>query len=134
MKQEGVYSSDETFRHYGWKRRVAYGHPVTKKRNKKSKNMEATRNYYNTTGENAQTVMEFSKKNHAQDKRLLNVFQANPRVAYGGSDFTRIFQNMVLTSIRRALNTLEKDGHILKTGTKQISIFNRPEYLYRYKK
>lgn len=90
-------------------------------------------NYYNTTGESHQAVMDFSDQNDTQDARILSVFRANQRHAYGASDFKRIHQNMVLTSIRRALNTLERKGQIAKTGMMQMGLFGRNENLYRYK-
>ena len=91
-------------------------------------------NYYNTTGEDHQTVIENSVKNHKQDDRILNVMKLTPNILYGASDFKRCFKNMPLTSIRRALNTLEtKKKKIVKTSSKQPGQYGAKEYLYRYK-
>ena len=95
--------------------------------------MEKVLNYYNTTGEDNQTVMDFSRKNHNQDKRILEVMKQNPNILYGASDLKKCFKNMPLTSIRRALNTLEtKKKKIIRTNSKQVSMYGGKEFLYRY--
>ena len=41
-----------------------------------------------------------------------------------GKDLTPI------TSIRRALTTLQQEGYLIRLETKRMSQFNRPEYVY----
>lgn len=88
--------------------------------------------YYNTTNETGAQLKLYQQNAQNQDNRILVVMQQNPRMSYGASDFTKIFPNMLLTSIRRSLNTLERKGLIAKTGKKQEGLFGNPENTYRY--
>lgn len=87
--------------------------------------------YYNTTNETGQTLKSYNKIARSQDQRILGVFQANKLIGYGASDIEKIFPNMPLTSIRRALNSLERIGRIYKTGDKQQGRYSRDENVYK---
>lgn len=89
--------------------------------------------YYNTLNESGQTLIDYNAKAKRQDERILEVFEAYPNVKYGASDFTLIFPNMPITSIRRALNTLEGNEKIERTGEKQQGIYSRNERTYKLK-
>lgn len=90
--------------------------------------------YYNTTKQTGEKLDIYQQNAKNQDHRLFVVMQQNPNMAYGASDFTKIFKNMLLTSIRRSLNTLERKGLITKTGNKQDGLFGHPENTYKYEK
>jgi len=89
--------------------------------------------YYNTVNETGQTLIDYNKKAKRQDERILEVFEANPKIRYGASDFYKIFPNMLLTSVRRSINSLENEGKIERTGEKQKGIYSRNERTYRLK-
>lgn len=86
--------------------------------------------YYNTTNETGNNLKEFKAKAKNQEDRIIAVMRANPEMHYGASDLSRIFPNMLLTSIRRSLSNLSKSNLIYKTDKKQQGLFSRNEYTF----
>lgn len=86
--------------------------------------------YYNTTNETGTQLDLYQQNAKSQDNRILLFMQGNKSKFYGASDLSKEFPNMLLTSIRRSLNTLERKGLINKTGLKQPGLFKNPENTY----
>ena len=84
--------------------------------------------YYNTTNESSTALMGSEIDADNQWQAILQVFrkvkQASP------SQVSAIFPQWPLTSIRRAITDLTSDGQLIKTDSKQIGIYGKPEYVW----
>lgn len=87
--------------------------------------------YYNTTTEAPDQVTMFSKKNVTQDEQVLSI--ALKLGVFSAKDIYKRFPvaNVPITSIRRSINTLYKEGKITQTGYKVKGLYGRNEYQYR---
>ena len=93
--------------------------------------------FYNTTNEQGHYLKTVKNDTEIQDKRIYSVF-----IAYGGehSMFSAwAIQEMIgnsvpITSIRRSLNTLTKEGMLEKTKIKVKGPYGRPCYCWKLNK
>lgn len=87
--------------------------------------------YYNTTNEQNPELKEYRSKTKSQDKIVLSI--ANRFNTFSASKILEWYPTtkIPITSIRRSLNTLEKDNKIVKTGNKVIGIYGRNENEYK---
>ena len=92
--------------------------------------------YYNTTGENKETVKTYRKINTKQDKRVLDIIK-NERKPFSASLIWRkhlhkyLMKTCPITSIRRSINTLKNLGYITETGNRVPGMYGRNENEYR---
>lgn len=88
--------------------------------------------YFNTTKESKNQTSLFCAVNAKQNELVLEIATSLNR-EFGASIILNNFptNNVPITSIRRALNTLEHRGKICKTGFKQDGIYGRPENTYK---
>lgn len=96
--------------------------------------------YYNTTNATNPNLATYHNKASTQDSQIAKIFEGNRERAFGASTVWQMFNEgkhfkaqAPITSIRRSLNTLEKEGIVEKTGNKQTGAFGRLENLYRLK-
>tara|TARA_R110000824_G_scaffold343611_1_gene530241 strand:- start:1912 stop:2199 length:288 start_codon:yes stop_codon:yes gene_type:complete len=88
--------------------------------------------HYNTTNEYGDNIIKARNDALKQDQRVLAVFQA-----FSGRELSpwivraKMETNAPITSIRRAINTLSKDGKIKKTKTKLMGPFGKPSYCWK---
>lgn len=82
--------------------------------------------YYNTTKEKDTKEYRAIAKN--QKNMIFAWFDGDYEC--GASDFTRVYPDWPITSIRRALSDLYKEGKIKRSG-KQLGIYGRSEYTYK---
>lgn len=86
--------------------------------------------YFNTTNESGERLKEYKAKASTQNKAVLECLVGHKRPMAASQVHESMATGAPLTSIRRALNTLENDGLIMKTGDKVKSPYGRNENLY----
>ena len=99
--------------------------------------------YHNTTNEDGPQLARFQKHAKTQEAQILKVFR-DAWVKNKGSTlspsqvYDRLWYNRdtkqasyLLTSIRRAITDLTKEGYLVKTDKKIKGPYGRPEYLWR---
>ena len=89
--------------------------------------------YFNTTKE--ANVKPYIEKNRTQNEIIKGIIQSYKR-PFSPKDVYRDYpiMNTPITSIRRALNTLKKQGVIVETGNKVNGLYNRPELELKFVK
>jgi len=89
--------------------------------------------FYNTTNEVNPQLDLFRKVAHTQDAKILALFVRYPDKEISATSILQngTIDNGLITSIRRSLNTLTKQGHIQQLDKKVESLFGRPEFLYK---
>lgn len=88
--------------------------------------------FHNTTAED-ELLAEFSTKAAAQDVLVYVFFLNHPGVLYSPSQILEyVFKNRVpITSVRRAMSNLTRDGKLTKTDIKRKGIYGRPECCWK---
>ena len=102
--------------------------------------------YFNTTNESGATLKNNVAKAKSQEKEILNIFlddiirmetiyfisdkDTNEYKGYTPSQMTFYF-DYPITSIRRALTNLTKQGKLIKTDEKRIGMYGRSEYVWK---
>lgn len=90
--------------------------------------------YYNTTNQSGEALVSSKKKATSQEVKILQLFTRNPRVAFSPSQVWATFGNAApLTSIRRSITNLTKQGLIEKTSHKTEGLYGRDEYTWKLK-
>lgn len=86
--------------------------------------------FWNTTNEAGQTLKTYRAKAAEQDARILAIMQdigvASPSQVWKAMD-----KLPPITSVRRSLNTLTRQGKTEKTDRKMISPWDRPEHFWK---
>ena len=91
--------------------------------------------FYNTTGEKGIVLDKAHKDAKKQDERILAFFKKHGRLRL----FTpwdvqvHLGEDTLITSIRRSINTLTKQGHLVKTHLKVKGPYGRPSYCWKLK-
>lgn len=88
-------------------------------------------NYYNTTAESGEELKENSQRAVNQCRLILNAFRNNPHRTFTPECFKSIII-APLTSVRRAISDLHKDGYLERFG-KVKGMYGRNIYQYKYK-
>ena len=89
--------------------------------------------YHNTTdlqGAQLDLLIESAKK---QNEEVLDIAKSLKVFTASSIHEYMLLKNIIkppLTSVRRALNTLEKDYKVIKTGQKRKGIYSREENIY----
>lgn len=95
-----------------------------------------TENYYNTNGETGTTLAASRKTVNKQEQKVLDFFAKNPTKSFGPSNlFCDTFvlgSSSPLTSVRRAITNLTKEGYLIKTDEKQTGAYGKAEHLWTY--
>lgn len=91
--------------------------------------------YFNTTNlthSDLQTATGQAKK---QDELVLNFFKDNPKESFSPDDVHKsIFQDRTpLTSVRRSVTNLTKEGHLEKTDIKKRGSYGKLTYTWKLK-
>lgn len=74
------------------------------------------RSYFNTTSAPAETVAKRNKKASGQNDLIFAFMIERQAEDFTAWELSRHFLKMPITSIRRALNTLEREDIIFRTG------------------
>ena len=92
--------------------------------------------FYNTSNETNPQLQEFSKVAENQNAKVLNVLQKHGeltawQVANKIAAESKVYEKgMLLTSVRRSLNTLYKQGKIMKSK-QVVNHFKRKEWTWQ---
>ena len=89
--------------------------------------------YYNTTNLKGDELKTSQKKAVSQEQKILDIFYKyqiplSPTDIYG--DFFKSV-NAPITSIRRALSNLTKDGKLEKTSKKKFGMYGKTEHCWK---
>lgn len=92
--------------------------------------------YFNTTAEPGPTLARYQAKAQTQDERVLAFYRQRAGELLPPSKVWRETgmesEGVPFTSVRRAINTLTKAGHLVKTVTKRPGIYQRSELCWVY--
>ena len=89
--------------------------------------------FYNTTQETPQLALEFTSKANNQTEAILDYFKKYPTqlMSAGDLEYNQVLADRTpLTSYRRSINTLVRDGKIEQVGSKK-SLYDRKEFTYK---
>ena len=99
--------------------------------------MEQTGTIYNTNNMVGQELTEMSHSAKAQETAVIKFFTDRVADKAGASTIwnvlkitKRIDQAVPLTSIRRAVSTLTKQGKLVKTDDMSVGVYGKREYMY----
>jgi len=93
--------------------------------------------FFNTTNETGDLLAEYRSKSEHQDERVLKIFEGSGQAAalspsMVSSLYDRLYSGSTpLTSIRRSITCLTKEGKLEKTSEKRPGLFRRPEFLWK---
>ena len=90
--------------------------------------------YHNTLAHEGDQLRQYEQKAMSQDDAILEWFEHRNRIDNHGhtpSEVVWIFENTPLTSVRRSMNTLTKQGKLIKTDEQRMGPYGRPETVWR---
>jgi predicted HTH transcriptional regulator len=87
------------------------------------------KSFHNTTNESGNQLQIFTQKAENQDQKILSLMMMYKELS--PSDVWKYYNNMPITSVRRALSNLTKKGYLEKTDKKKIGIYGRDEYVWK---
>jgi hypothetical protein len=91
------------------------------------------KNFHNTTQESGQLLLDFSATAQHQEKIVLWFFAATNKSHTPSAVWMGAFNKTIpLTSVRRALSNLAKQGHLTRTAQKTTGIYGRPEHYWQF--
>jgi hypothetical protein len=80
--------------------------------------------FYNTIKLSGAELKKQELKNKSQNARILEVFTSNPNVEFTPCEVHKqIGHQGLLTSVRRAISTLAKENHLIKTEIQRKGIY-----------
>lgn len=90
--------------------------------------------YYNTTNLKGDELKTSQKRTVSQEQKILEIFK-DRKIDLSPTDVYKIFafyfKNVPLTSIRRALSNLTKDGKLKKTSKKRLGMYGKHEHCWK---
>ena len=89
--------------------------------------------FYNTTKESGQTLLEFRAKARTQDGIIARFLQEKYPESYTPEEVQiKLNLNCPLTSVRRSISNLTKQGRLVRTEEKRYSRYGRLTYCWRW--
>jgi len=85
--------------------------------------------YYNTTNETTGLMLSHQKAK-SQDDAIYQYFVSTGKALSPSMVLNQLGLNCPITSVRRAINTLTKDGKIVKTKETVIGMYGKRETLW----
>lgn len=93
--------------------------------------------FYNTVGLTGDDLKQAVEKAQRQEEAVYLIYLHTGK-AYGPSQILRLVQkagkSWPITSLRRAITNLEKEGKLVKTDLMREGMFGSPEHLWTIKK
>lgn len=96
--------------------------------------------FHNTNGESGRELNEAIKHNNSQNGKILAFFKANPNAKYTRSEALKqlieqgiLYENIQNSSVSRAFNSLEHEGHLERTGERKKGDFGRLQDVWTLK-
>ena len=96
--------------------------------------MEQMNLFYNTVNLNGTDLKKAVQKSNRQSDRVLKIFKMNAipmTPAQVSGYYDDLYSPSPLTSIRRAITNLTKDGRLIKTDVKVPGIYGTPNYKWK---
>ena len=90
--------------------------------------------HYNTTSATGAQLELYRTSNEAQDQRILKYMRQRPTTGFSPEQIKDIVfrhNHTPLTSIRRALSTLTKNGYLVKLEDKRWTSYGRQAHLWQ---
>jgi hypothetical protein len=88
--------------------------------------------YYNTLGHEGEELRTYKRKALTQDRVLYHFILLFPFEGYTPSELNRmVLPGTPVTSVRRSINTLTREGKLVKTGEQRTGPYGRPETVWR---
>jgi len=88
------------------------------------------RAYFNTTGASGQTLVKRNAKATSQNALILSFFQERTGEGFTAWEVSWHFLTYPITSIRRSLNTLEREGKLYRDGQRNGN-YGRENFIYK---
>lgn len=86
--------------------------------------------FYNSTNATQPELNRYRQAAINQETRILVFFQSHRGILYTPTQINQLMPQAPITSIRRALSNLTKDGWLVKTSTKRQGEYGRPEHCW----
>ena len=91
------------------------------------------RSFYNTIHASGAQLELFEQEAKTQETAVLDFFRANPFQDFTPCEVQTIMNTAApITSIRRAITNLTKQGRLYKTGNMRPGQYGKPNYTWRY--
>ena len=89
--------------------------------------------YHNSLNHEGETLRQYQQKAMTQDEKVLDYFTNAPFGAYFTPSKVHhcLLTSSPLTSVRRSMNTLTKQGKLIKTDEQRMGPYGRPETVWR---
>lgn len=88
--------------------------------------------YHNTTLEIGESLERSAISANAQETKILTLFRAMPNVVLTPFEVLSLLQiNAPITSIRRAITDLTKEGYLERTSIKRTGKFGKANFTWR---
>lgn len=87
--------------------------------------------YYNTTCQTGEQLEEYRRVAASQEDLMKAFFCQRPGQAFTPSQLTSVLPGAPLTSVRRAITNLTRQGVLEKTTRQRPGAYQRPEHLWR---
>ena len=90
--------------------------------------------YYNTTHLSGSDLKQSVSTAITQDSIILNHFKNHPGTLFTPFDLLNLFDfNTPITSVRRSVTNLKKDGLLEKTAEKRMGVYGKLNYCWKLK-
>jgi len=91
--------------------------------------------YYNTTHLTGFELKESRRKANTQEDRILTFFEKNADKAFSPEEIQTycMMANRPLTSVRRAITNLTKEGYLRKTPHMKPGNYSKPVHTWQFK-
>lgn len=89
-----------------------------------------TEHYHNTTNLDLFTVEQKKKECISQEEKVLKVFKNAPKLS-ASEVYNKLNTASPITSIRRAISNLKKQGKLLRLDEFKIGLYGSPEHYYK---
>jgi len=88
------------------------------------------KSFYNTNAETGDQLRRSCLQARTQQEQILSWFQLNPGRYYTPAEIQKLFPQMLLTSIRRAMNNLTPE-YLTKTELRTMGLFGKMNFNWR---
>lgn len=93
-------------------------------------------NFYNTIDLKGQELRKANAKALTQEELIHKVFKSNPKESFTPAEIHKAIGEIScpLTSVRRAISNLTKDGKLIQTEEQRQGIYGKKNYCWKLNK
>jgi len=89
--------------------------------------------YFNTTNKSGKDLQDSEKKAVGQNEKIME-FYRSLKIGSPSNVWSYVFDGKIpITSCRRAITTLTKQGLLIKTDLKAPGLYGEPEHIWKLK-